>query len=72
MNGSVRGDTAIDLAQSCQVESVVRSFACLLQAIYTSASLHVQLASHCVLQVLREVRNALQAASWLMALPWLS
>ncbi|AOS27607.1 hypothetical protein ATY48_11970 [Xanthomonas oryzae pv. oryzae] len=40
----------------------------MLQAIYASESLHVQVASHWVLQVLHDIRNAVQAALWLMTL----
>ncbi|MFW3177133.1 hypothetical protein EX530_21465 [Xanthomonas phaseoli] len=62
MNGSMRGDTAFDLGQGRPGRNRVRSLPCMLQEIYASASLHVQLASHRVLPVLREVWQAVQMA----------
>ncbi|SON78422.1 conserved hypothetical protein [Xanthomonas citri pv. fuscans] len=62
LKGSMRGDMAIDLGHARPRRNRVRSLACMLQAIYASASLHVQLASHYVLQKLRDISKAMQAA----------
>ncbi|MGY4890077.1 UNVERIFIED_CONTAM: hypothetical protein EX528_06725 [Xanthomonas axonopodis] len=71
LSGSVHGDTAIDLGQGRSGRIWVRSSPCMLQAIYASASLHVLVASHRELQVLRKFRPGNAGGTMADDPPWI-